>query len=199
MSRAGSTQEHVSGLTVKEQACVEHYLVHGEHEAAYAHAYGRGTCKPSTFSQKVHEFFNRPKVVSEIRRRRDAASSRTDVKVDDIVRRLYQFGFTDMPGIVHFDGERMRIEDFNNLTSGQRAAIKEFRFEQDPPTEVKGPDGEKTVVPGKAFVSIKMHDQVSAVVNLGKHLGMFEKKPKAAVLDRPVILFNNMPAPTGKG
>lgn len=200
MSRAGSKAEHPSGLTLRAQKCVEYYLEHCEKEAAYAHAFGRGTCKKNTFSQKVAQFFSQPKVLAEIRRRRDALSSRTDVKVEDVVRRLYQFGFTDMPGIVHFDGTVMRVEDFDNLTAAQRAAIKKFQFEQDPPTEVKGADGEVTVVPGKAFVKIEMHDQIPAVVKIGQHLGMWEKKPKAAIVDnRPVILFNNMPSPTGKG
>lgn len=186
--------EHVSGLSVKAQACVEHYLVYGEKAGAYRHGFGRGKAKEKVFEAMVHRFFEQPKVMAEIQRRRAAVSAAVDVKIEDVVRRLYQFGFTDLPGIMDYEDGVMTLEAFKRLTPAQRAAIKKFEFQQDPPTASKNAEGEVILVPGATKVKIELEDRRASVVDLGKHLGMWEKKKQGALVEAP--LFNIiMPMP----
>lgn len=181
-------REHPSGLSVKAQACVEHYLVHGDKRAAYLHGFGRGRANERVFTNLVHKFFERPAVLAEIQRRRAAISEATDITVERIVQRLAQFAFTDLPGIAQFDGTTMTVEDFAKLTPQQRAAIKKFEFVRDPPTETTDADGNVRQVEGQTKVKLELEDRVACIVKLGQHIGMWEKKPRQAIVDAP--LFN---------
>lgn len=187
------TVEHRSGLSLKAQLAIEHYLVHGDKVMAYATGYGRGKSSKRVFENLARRFFDRPKVVAEVRLRREEISAKTDITVDKILKRLHDFAYTDLPGIALFDGHVMTARDFDQLTPAQRAAIKKFEYLRDPPTEVKDEDGTVRRVEGEAKVKIELEDRLAATIKLGQHIGMWEKKPKQAVLDKPIIVFHGMP------
>lgn len=190
----GTKREHPSGLTVQAQKAVEAYLEHGNKAKAYEGVYGRGMCNQQTFDGKVKKFFARADVLRELRRRREEMSRRTDVTVDRIVERLAQIAFTDLPGVVDWDGRVMRVEEFANLSREQRAAIEQFEYFAEVSAEAiegaaeeeRDASGERVSL-GNVKIKIKMKDNISALKLLGQHLGMFEKRTKVALVDTPLI------------
>jgi hypothetical protein len=198
--RKAITEEHPSGLTLRAQLAVEHYLVHGEQLSAYRHGFGQGKARERVYSAMVRRFFLRPRVIAEIKRRRERISQMTDITVERIVRRLEQFAFADLPGIANFDGVTMTCADFAKLTPQQRAAIKKFEFQRDPPIEHKDSDGNVlSISEGETKFRVELEDRVTCTIKLGQHIGMWEKK-RQAITDVPLFNLITVPAavPAGK-
>lgn len=192
--------EHVSGLSVKAQKAVEFYVIHGNKAAAYIHAYGRGKGKRNSFDVKVSEFFGQPKVAAYETYLRDEASKRCIATKESILQRLEMLAFADLPGIVDFDGIEMTGTQFAQLTTQQRACIKSYEYMRKPVEEITDADGNIIErIPGEAKIKVQLKDDLRALEMLGQEkFGMFQKKPMQAIVDRPVIVMQGMPAPPGK-
>ncbi len=186
--------EHPSRLTVKEQHAVEAYLRTGSKRLAYLEVYGPGGKNPEQLKKAIFRLFDSEKVQDYIQTVRRAA---TDTTVDELTRwkrRLEQFAYTDLPGIVHYKGGCMTIEDFEDLTPAQRACIQKFKYQPDPATEIKDKEGNVIeVIPGQVYVEVTLRDSIAALKLLGTQMGILEKKKDQALQDLPLIHLH-MPA-----
>ena len=81
---------------------------------------------------------------------------RTLVTADAVIAELAKIGFSNMQDYV---GESFSVQDIQGLTRDQAAAIQEITI-----------DGDK--------IRFKLADKRAALVDIGRHLGIFEKDNK---------------------
>lgn len=93
-----------------------------------------------------------------------AVVEETAVTVSSIVRELARIGFSDIKRFAHVRNH----EDLAELPDQYSAAVQELVIEEY--LEGRGEDAERC-----KRIRIKLHGKESPLVNLGKHLGMFEK------------------------
>lgn len=96
-------------------------------------------------------------------------SERTEITADMVIKELAKLGFSDIKE--YYESENKTI-DVTKLENRLSAAISSIKV-----TETEGDWGSKTV---KEF---KLHDKLSALDKIGKHLGIFEKDNKQKVVD----------------
>jgi phage terminase small subunit len=87
--------------------------------------------------------------------------AKAEVTIDRVVRELAFIGFSNMQDFVGSDNTPIKIKQ---LARGHAAAVQSIDI-----SEVTRPDGTVTV-----YTKLKLYDKRAALVDLGKHLGMFE-------------------------
>jgi phage terminase small subunit len=96
-------------------------------------------------------------------------SERTEITADMVIKELAKLGFSDIKE--YYESENKTI-DVTKLENRLSAAISSIKI-----TETEGDWGSKTV---KEF---KLHDKLSALDKIGKHLGIFEKDNKQKAVE----------------
>lgn len=96
-------------------------------------------------------------------------SERTEVTADMVIKELAKIGFSDIKEYYASENQTIDVTKLDNKLS---AAISSIKI-----TETEGDWGSKTV---KEF---KLHDKLSALDKIGKHLGIFEKDNKQKGVD----------------
>lgn len=199
--------EDALGLTVLEKKAVRHYIENGSKIGAFVHAYGPQKCKKMTLQAKVRRFWARPNVLAEVRRVQAQLCEQVELTAADLVRRWAQLGYTDLADIVDWDGERVTVRPFDDLTVAERAALKKIEVDFFEPRElvdvgaVVGDDDEgmlerldevlKAIHRSRPIkrLSVEMHDANGALTSIAKKMGLFEKR-KANTAELPVININ---------
>ncbi len=169
----------MSKLTQKQHQFVVEYLATGSKVEAYRRAYNRGNMNDRTITRKAQEVAALPHVAALIDQLQGEAMAKCAVSVESTVEALASIAFTNITDAIQWRGSTATLKPLEQLTPRQRAAIKEI-----------------TLTP-EGGVQVKLHDKIRALEALGKYLGMFDKKSKPQVLDKPVIIFQNMPEPKG--
>ena len=93
-----------------------------------------------------------------------------------ILHELAKIGFSNMLDYVSITNGGDLITDFSALTKDQAAAISEVTIETY--TEGRGEDAEEV-----KRVKFKLSDKRAALVDMGRHLGMFKDKIEHDVSD----------------
>jgi len=110
-----------------------------------------------------------------IQREIDKRSERCSVKADDVMKELCRLGFSNMLDYVKPDADGMLRVDMSAITRAQAAAIGEVKIIEK--TGQSGGSMERTV-------TFKLADKRGALVDIGKHLQMFQQ-PAAG--DKPGV------------
>jgi len=156
-------------LTPKQEAFVRAYIETSNASEAYRRAYpGSEKWKPEAVHVKASTMLANGKVQVRVDALRDAIAKRHEITIDKIVRELALIGFSNMLDYISVQ-EGDAFVDLSKLTRDQAAAIGEVTSETY--LEGKGDDA-KTVKRTK----FKLSDKRSALVDLGRHLGMFPQK-----------------------
>lgn len=153
-------------LTPKQEKFCLVYLETGNASEAYRQSYEAGRMKPRVIEQRAHDLLKNGKIAVRLAELRQAAQQRNDITVDKIIRELALIGFSNMLDYVTPQSDGTVYIDLSKLTREQAAAIGEVTVEEY--MEGKGEDAR----PVKR-VKFKLSDKRSALVDLGKHLGMF--------------------------
>lgn len=143
------------------------------HEA-FALAVARGTpvgeayvaCYPGdrakmTSQVKASKLMKRPEVADRITEIRQALTVRTSITQQRVLEELAKIGFANMGDMIELQDGRSHV-DLAKLTPEQKAAISEIQID--------------TSEDGKQRVKVKLHDKRAALMDIGKHLGMFREK-----------------------
>lgn len=101
-------------------------------------------------------------------------ASRQDVTLERIVAELAKIGFANMQDYMRVGSGGEPTLDFSNLTRDQAAALGEVTVE----TFIDGGGDDARAV---RRVKFKLHDKRAALVDLGKHLGMFVERQAITV------------------
>lgn len=153
-------------LTAKQEAFCREYLIDLNATQAAIRA---------GYSQKRAgaigcENLTKPNIAEYISVLQSEREKRTEITQDRVLQEYAKIAFTDLPGIVNFDGRSMSVEDFEKLTQAQRACIKKIRVKLEMQLQ---PDGEKTPID---TVEVELHSKQAALDSIAKHLGMFTDK-----------------------
>lgn len=153
-------------LTPKQEKFCLVYLETGNASEAYRQAYNTVRLSEAAIAVEASRLLDHPKIALRLAEQRQATQQRHDITVDRIVRELALIGFANMLDYVTPQSDGTVYVDLSKLTREQAAAIGEVTVEEY--MEGRGEDAR----PVKR-VKFKLSDKRAALVDLGKHLGMF--------------------------
>lgn len=135
----------------------------------------------------VHKVLNKPEVAARIaelqeqldaieRQAHERAIEKLAISKESVIAELAKIGFANMLDYVQPAADGSVVVDLSALTRDQAAAISEVTV--DTYTDGKGGDEEKREVKRIRF---KLGDKRAALVDIGKHLGMFVERRHVTV------------------
>ena len=139
-------------LTPKQRAFVAEYLV----DLCATQAAIRAGYSVKTAGWIGPQLLTKTHIAAEIEKAMANREKRTLVTADAVITELAKIGFSNMQDYV---GESFSVQDIQGLTRDQAAAIQEITV-----------DGDK--------IRFKLADKRAALVDIGRHLGIFEKDNK---------------------
>jgi phage terminase small subunit len=165
-------------LNLKQKTFCEEYLVDLNGTQAAIRA---GYSKNSAHSI-ADELLRKPAIQDIIQESKAERSARTGITAENVIRELAKIGFANMENYFTLGPDGDPILDFSRLDSDQKAALIEVTVES------------FMVGKGEAAreckkVKFKLADKRAALVDLGKHLGIFQednkqRKPDALTLNQ---------------
>jgi phage terminase small subunit len=154
-------------LTPKQEAFAKAYVETGNASEAYRRAYDAEDMKPDVINVKACELLKHGKVSVRVEELQLALQKRHDITMDKVVQELAKIGFSNMLDYMKVQEDGSAYVDLSQLTRDQAAAIGEVTSET-----YYEKDGEDSI-PVKR-TKLKLNDKRAALVDLGKHLGMFK-------------------------
>lgn len=152
-------------LNAKQARFVEEYLVDlNATQAAIRAGYSEKTAQAQSSRMLTNVIV--AKAIAEQQAKR---SERTEVTQDSVVQELAKIGFANMKDYMRVGADGDPYLDFSELTRDQAAALIEVTVEDF--KDGRGDDGRDV-----RRVKFKLADKKGALVDLGKHLGMFTNK-----------------------
>lgn len=168
-------------LTPKQQRFVEEYLVDlNGTQAAIRAGYSVKTARSQ--GQRMLTNVDIQKAVQDAQGKR---SQRTEITQDAVLKELAKIGFSNMLDYMTATDGGDLIPDFSALTRDQAAAISEVTVETY--VEGRGDDAEEV-----KRVKFKLSDKRAALVDIGKHLGMFKDKVEVTGKNGEPIQTSNL-------
>lgn len=152
----------MDSLTPKQQQFVKEYLVDlNGTQAAIRAGYSPKTAQPQSSRLLLNVMVQR--AINEGMRKR---AKRVEVNADSVVAELAKLGFANMLDYMRTTDQGDAYVDLSDLDRDRAAAISEITVEDF--TDGRG-DQSRDV----RKVKLKLHDKRAALVDLGKHLGLF--------------------------
>jgi phage terminase small subunit len=112
---------------------------------------------------------SRKDIAERIKELREKGAARTTVTAARIMEEFAKIGFANMMDYVKIQSDGSAYVDMKDLTREQAAAISEIVVD----TYMDGKGDEAREV---KRIRVKLHDKQAALVNMGKHLGMFTNR-----------------------
>lgn len=162
-------------LSPKQEAFAQHFALHGDASAAYRVAYDTSKYKPETIHQSACRLLKSPKVQSRLAelqaRVQEKLNKRFDITAEKILQELAAIAFVNFLDFVDINPQSGEARvDLRKVDRMQGAAIGSYKVKTYPE---KGMDGEFETV---KEVEFKLMDKRAALVDLGKHIGLFKEK-----------------------
>ena len=157
----------MADLTPKQERFCQEYLVDLNASAAARRAgYSKATARAIG-----NENLQKPDVAERIAAMRAEQAERIQVDADRVLRELCLIGFSNMADFVVAYEDGTATLDFSNMSRDQAAAIQEFVVDE----YMDGRGEDARPVKRTRF---KLADKKGALVDIGRHLGMFNDKRK---------------------
>lgn len=169
-------------LTDKRELFCQLIFKGAEQGVAYMEAYpGSKRWKPESVQQVASRLRAVPEVDQRIMELRGERAEANGITVDRVLQEYAKLAFTDLPGIVKFDGARMMVEDFEKLTPAQRSCIQSFKVKN----ESEMIAGELVPV---QYVEVKLYSKQAALDKLAEFLGIGKDRGAEEGDDGPVYI-----------
>lgn len=144
-------------LTAKQQRFVQEYLIDlNATQAAIRAGYSAKTAEVIG-----HENLRKPKIAEAVEKAMAERAKRTEITADRVLQELAKIGFANMSDYTTWGPRGVTLKDSSKLTPEQTAAISEVS---------------ETVTESGGSIRFKLHDKISALEKIGRHLGMFKEK-----------------------
>jgi phage terminase small subunit len=155
-------------LTAKQQRFVDEYLKDlNATQAAIRAGYSKKTA--ASIGQ---ENLTKPEIAKALKEAMQGRSERTAITQDMVLRELAKIGFSDIRKVVRWGETEVRMVDSEegegDLAPYHGLALIDSNEVDD---ETAGAIAE--VSQGRDGLKVKLHDKRSALVDIGRHLGMF--------------------------
>lgn len=152
-------------LTAKQARFVEEYLI----DLNATQAAIRAGYSAKTAGQQGERLLKNVEVAAAVAEAQQARSARTEITQDAVLRELAKIGFANMQDYMRAGPDGDPYLDFSDLTRDQAAALAEVTVE-----DFK--DGRGEDARDVRRVKFKLADKRAALVDIGKHLGMFKDR-----------------------
>lgn len=159
-------------LSVQEQRFVDEYIV----DLRQAKAAIRAGYSEHSASQIAWELMQRPRILRAIAQAQEARRKRVGITADDVLSELVKLAKANMQDFMISQPGGDPYLDFSKLTRDQASALQEVTVEDY--TEGRGENARDV-----KRVKFKLCDKRAALVDIGRHLGMF--------VDRRSVEFPN--------
>lgn len=157
------------GLTPKQARFIEEYLVDLNATQAAIRA---GYSEKTAYSQGERLLRN-VEVAQGIEAAQEARSKRTEITQDMVLRELAKIGFSDIRKAVKWGHTELRVsedEEGDVMPYHGLALIDSSEIDDDTAAAIS------EVSEGRDGLKVKFHDKKGALVDIGKHLGMFKDR-----------------------
>jgi phage terminase small subunit len=159
-------------LDTREARFIEEYLIDLDPKRAAIEAGYSKSMAASKAYQWVSNGKVKPHVYEAVRKQFQKRSERTELTQDMVVNELRKIGFADIRKVISW-GERPVLEEMNeddDLRTYPVELIASENIDDDTAAAIS------EVVLTAQGVKVRLHDKLRALVNLGKHLGMFPQR-----------------------
>jgi phage terminase small subunit len=157
-----------SELTLKQESFCRFYLETGNASEAYRRAYDASGMQDTTINRNACELLKNNKIATRVAELQAQLAERHNITADKIVVELAAIGFSNMADYIVIGSDGGVQVDLSELTRKQAAAIGEITVD-----EREYGQGENAGVARKT--RFKLLDKRGALVDLGKHLGLFKE------------------------
>ncbi|PIK75273.1 terminase small subunit [Pseudomonas sp. 382] len=159
-------------LTPKQQRFVDEYLIDlNGTQAAIRAGYSERTAR-----QIADQNMSKLVIKTEIQKRMKSRSERTEITQDMVLRELAKIGFSDIRKVVRWGETMVRMVDSDDDGADDMvpyhglALIDSTEVDDDTAAAIA------EVSQGRDGLKVKLHDKKGALVDIGRHLGMFKDK-----------------------
>jgi len=144
-------------LTPKQARFVEEFLIDlNATQAAIRAGYSKKTA-----SEQGYDNLRKPQIAEAVAEAQVERSERTKITVDNVLRELALIGFANAGEYFDWGPDGVKLKPKEDLTPEQQAVVAEVS---------------ETVTEKGRTIRLKLHDKRGALVDVGRHLGMFPSK-----------------------
>lgn len=165
IAKRKTNKPHVQKLTAKQQKFIVEYLIDLNATQAAIRA---GYSAKTAFAIGA-ENLTKPLIKQALKKAMDERGERTQVTADRVLEELALMGFSNMLDYTRTTDDGDAYVDLSALTRDQAAAIKEITVEDF--KDGRG-EGNRDIKRTKLVLA----DKRAALVDIGKHLGMFKEQ-----------------------
>jgi phage terminase small subunit len=164
-------------MTPKQQRFVEEYLIDLNATAAYRRA--GYTATGNAAEVNAARLLRNAKVAEAITAAQDSRSERTEITQDMVLRELAKIGFSDMRKLLKWGGT---IDGFDETAAEENGEVRLSvanlvqLFDSDELDDDTAACVSEISQTKDGALKVKLHDKQAALVNIGRHLGMFKDR-----------------------
>ena len=157
-------------LTNKQKAFIEEYMI----DLNATQAAIRAGYKEKAAYMTGAENLRKPQIQEELQRRMREREIRTEITQDKVLKELAKIGFADIKDYLSFRTAKTVVA--RDKETGEPIIDYAQIIEVVDSSEVDGSMIQEVSLSSKGVFSFKLHDKMSALDKIGKHLGMFIDK-----------------------
>lgn len=170
-TKAKAAVKPVAAITPKQQAFVNEYLI----DLNATQAAIRAGYSESTAAEQACRLLINVKIANAVADAMKAREIRTEITQDMVLRELAKIGFSDIRKVVQWGDTALRAsedKDGNPITEAYHGLRLVGADSVDEATAAAISE----ISEGREGLKIKLHDKKGALVDIGKHLGMFKER-----------------------
>ncbi len=173
-------------LTAKQQRFVEEYLI----DLNATQAAIRAGYSAKTAEQQGHQLLKKTLVAAAIAEAQAARTERTEITQDMVLKELARIGFSDMRKLLRWTGNMPKMdleaaEDTGDVNISVANVVQLYDSEAID-DDIAACISEISQTKDGAL-KVKLHDKQAALVNLGRHLGLFKDGASVVVNVAPSL------------
>lgn len=155
------TKQHQIKKNIVAKTFVAQYLIDLNAFKAYRRC-GYGTGNDDTDKNEAAKLLNRPYVQQLIAEAQNESAKRANITQDMVLKELALLAFANIKDIATWDGESFQLKPFSELTRDQAAIISSISVTRNRYGDID-----------LRFITPSSQDKRGALVDVGKHIGMF--------------------------
>ncbi|MGK7911297.1 MAG: terminase small subunit [Synechococcus sp.] len=134
-------------------------------------------CSPRTARQQGSRLLTRVNIQTALAAEMAPIRERTRISTDRLVRELAANAFSRITDVVSWDNEGIVVKSSSELSEESAIAIQRVTMRE---TQTK--DGTLRVV------EVKLHDKLSALEKLCRHIGFYNARPEQAPIKIQIVM-----------
>lgn len=168
-------------LTPKQEAFARAYVETGNASEAYRRAYNPKKMSAAAVQVEGARLLKHPLVSLWVDESRRQVAEKHGITVERIVAELAKIGFSDIRKVVKWGSRRLdpAADEAEGAADGEAVFTNSVELIPSDEVDDETAGAIAEISEGQHGIKIKLHDKKGALVDLGKHLGMFKEKDDA--------------------